>query len=375
VGAFEELSEVAKSLENKYTKQRKERGEKTIGYVCSYVPEEIFYAADILPYRITGKGVADTARADAYLTRVNCTFARCVLELGYNEKYEFLEGAVFMNGCDHIRRCYDNWKAHEKALPFMYILPIPHRLTPQGLQWYKEEVSMLKDAVEQHFGVEIKPEKLAEASTMCNETRRLLRRLYDLRLSDAPPFSGAETQTILTASSVMPKDKFNELLSSLLDEAETRPKAANGKTRLLIAGSLMDDVDFINAVEDLGAVVVTDTLCFGARNVWNLTEESGDPFDALAERYYYHEPCPRMAGEYKRRLSFVKDQAERARVDGAILQHIKFCDMHGTDNALLKHDLEKEGLPVLELERQYGPLADTGRIRTRIQAFLERIGR
>ena len=33
-----------------------------------------------------------------------------------------------------------------------------------------------------------------------------------------------------------------------------------------------------------------------------------------------------------------------------------------------------EGIPVMELERQYGPFADAGRIRTRVQAFLERIG-
>jgi hypothetical protein len=79
---------------------------------------------------------------------------------------------------------------------------------------------------------------------------------------------------------------------------------------------------------------------------------------------------------------FVKDgvvlreeQVEHARVDGAILEHIKFCDLHGTDNALLKIDLERAGIPVLQLERQYGPLGDAGRIRTRVQAFLERIRR
>jgi len=125
----------------------------------------------------------------------------------------------------------------------------------------------------------------------------------------------------------------------------------------------------------LGAVVVTDTLCFGTRYFWDLTDETGDAFDALVERYYNHAPCPRMAGQYKRRLAFVKEQIERARIDGAILEHIKFCDLHGTDNALLKKDLEKAGIPTIELERQYGPLADAGRIRTRVQAFLERIGR
>jgi benzoyl-CoA reductase subunit C len=93
------------------------------------------------------------------------------------------------------------------------------------------------------------------------------------------------------------------------------------------------------------------------------------------DRYFHHVPCPRMYGHYGERLAFLKEQARRARVDGVILEQIKFCDLHGTDNALLKRDLEHANIPALELERQYGPLADAGRVRTRVQAFLERIRR
>jgi len=375
MGAYEELAEVTKTLENSFVKEWKSQGKKVIGYVCSYVPEEIFYAADILPYRITGRGVDDTSQADAHLTRVNCTFCRCLLELGLRGEYDFLEGAVFINGCDHIRRAYDNWEAHKKALPFMYMLPIPHRITPRGLNWYKEEVLSLKEAVENHFGVKITPERLLEANRTCNETRRLIKKLYDMRTDNEPPFTGAEVLTITSASTVMPKMECNKLLNNLLEDAEARPSTAKGKTRLFLTGSLMDDPDFVNNVEDLGAIVVSDALCLGARSFWTLTNENGDAFDSLCDRYYHHEPCPRMAGEFSRRLAFIKEQIARSRAEGVVLETIKFCDMHGTDNALIKFYLEKEGIPVIELERQYGPLADAGRVRTRIQAFLERIGR
>ena len=136
----------------------------------------------------------------------------------------------------------------------------------------------------------------------------------------------------------------------------------------------MDDSAFIENVEDMGAIVVTDALCFGARYFWDLVAENGDAFEALIDRYYQHAPCPRMAGEYRTRLNFILNQVERANVKGAILQHIKFCDLHGTDNALLKRDLEEKGIASIELEREYGPLGDAGRIRTRVQAFLEKLG-
>jgi bzd-type benzoyl-CoA reductase N subunit len=375
MGAFEELAEVSATRENRHVRAWKDNGKKVVGYVCTYLPEEILYAADILPYRLTGKGIEETSQADAYLTRVNCTFSRCCLEVAFGGGFDFLDGAVFINGCDHIRRAYDNWKAHKKALPFMHILPVPHLINDEGLQWYKDEVITFKEKVEDHFGVSIGPERLAEAVSTYNETRTLLRKLYDLRTGDEPPFTGAEALTIVSAGTAMPKAEYNELLKGVLADARTRACVSNGKIRLLVAGSLMDDPEFLESVEGVGAVVVTDTLCFGTRSFWDLTPEGGDPFDALVKRYYEHVPCPRMAGQYERRRAFLKEQAERARVDGAILEHIKFCDLHGTDNALLKKDVEKAGIPVIELERQYGPLADAGRIRTRVQAFLERIGR
>ena len=64
--AFEKLAAVSKELLNPYVSEWKKQGKHVVGYVCSYMPEEILYAADILPFRLTGKGVSDTSQADAY---------------------------------------------------------------------------------------------------------------------------------------------------------------------------------------------------------------------------------------------------------------------------------------------------------------------
>ena len=373
VGAFKELADVPKTLKNRYVNQWKDKGEKVVGYTCTYMPEEILYAADILPYRITGMGVSETSHADAYLSRVNCSFTRCGLELGIRGEYEFLDGAVFINGCDHLNRYYDNWAAQKNAPALMHMLPVPHVLDPDGRLWYKEEVIGLQEAIGGKLQKNVSPEKLDEARTVYNQSRKLLKQLYDGRTGEEQLFSAAEIHSILAARVKMPADEFNRLLTSALEEANRKENTAHNKVRLLVAGSMLDDPEFFENIEDVGATVVADSLCFGARSFWDLTDENGDPFEAIIDRYYNHTPCPRMAGQYTKRLDFIKEQAERARVGGIILEHIKFCDLHGTDNALLKTDLEKAGFPVLELERQYGPLADAGRIKTRIQAFVERI--
>ena len=58
---------------------------------------------------------------------------------------------------------------------------------------------------------------------------------------------------------------------------------------------------------------------------------------------------------------------------GIILQNIRFCDLHGSENGLFEKDFEKMGIPCLRLEREYGPLTETGRMKMRIEAFFERI--
>ena len=82
-----------------------------------------------------------------------------------------------------------------------------------------------------------------------------------------------------------------------------------------------------------------------------------------------------MFDGYPERLSFMLDVAKQANVEGLVLQNIFNCDLHGIDNVMLETDFEENGIPVLILEREYNLLADAGRIRTRVQAFLEQIRR
>jgi bzd-type benzoyl-CoA reductase N subunit len=371
-----ELTTFANTLSNPAVEEWKKAGGKVVGYSCTYVPEEIIHAAGILPFRIRGTGCVGTSVADAWLTRIaNCSFARSVLELALTGEYDFLDGVVFNNGCDHTRRAYENWKAQDKTPSFMHMLPVPHVITDDGLEWYRQEVATFKERLEDSFGVQVTSEKLREAIGVYNESRRLLKQLYGLRAQKAPQITGAETLRVVIASTSMPRKDYNRLLKDKLSEISNRPGITDYRARLMMVGSINDDPALVELIEDLGGLLVADSMCFGARYFWDLNDETGDPMNSITARYYQHIPCPRMYGALSERLDFLTSAAREANVDGIILQAIKFCDLHGVENVLLERALEKEGIPTLKLEREYGPLADTGRFRTRVQAFLEQMGR
>ncbi len=373
--ALAELLEPSSTILGSPVRRWKEQGGKVLGYFCSHVPEEIITAAGMLPFRMRGTGSTETTLADTYLSAYNCTFARHCLDLAFGGAYDFLDGVVIVNGCDHIRRLYDIWR-RKMATPFVHLITAPHTSGDDQVAYFRDELTILKDALEKHFAVAITPEKLQESIRVQNETRGLLRELYERRKQPSPPITGAETLGVVVASTAMPKPAYNELLRLLLSDLDGRDGVSDVRARLLVAGGMLDDPAYVRVIEDLGGLVVTDSLCFGTREFWNqVSEQDKDPMDALA-RYYLKEriPCARTIGEHPRRLQFLREMLEEFKVDGVVLQRLKFCDLWGDENYLLRRELRESGVPVLTLEREY-LLGGQGQLKTRIQAFLESIAR
>jgi benzoyl-CoA reductase/2-hydroxyglutaryl-CoA dehydratase subunit BcrC/BadD/HgdB len=370
-----EFENISGTLLNPYIEDWRQQGKNVLGFNCSYFPEEIAHAAGLLPFRIRATGCTETALADAFLSRANCSFARACLEHLLQGNYEFLDGAVFVYSCDHMCTAHNSWKAHGSLPLIEHIISVPHTLTEYGRNWYREEISNIKERIEEQFGVTATDERLKEAIAACNETQRLQRRLYELRRRAAPPITGSQSLSVLIADGSMPKDEYNRLLKELLEELEVCEESSGSGRRLMVSGSVIDNPAVLEIIENTGGLVISDTLCFGAaRSFREPIREDGDPLDAIVDRYYNQILCPRMFDSYPERFGTAMDIAKQANVEGVILQSIRNCDLHGIDNVMIAKDFEENGIPVLVLEREYDALADAGRIKTRVQAFLERIG-
>lgn len=373
--ALKEFAEVTATLANPAVQEWRRQGGKVVGYFCSYFPEEIVTAAGFLPFRMRATGSNGTELADAYLSSINCSFARHCFNLGLRGEYDFVDGAVWLSTCDHVRRIYDNWKRKVNT-PFVHIMSLPKKIDEPQVGWYRGEMVNLKEALERHFSMRITDERLWEAIRLHNETRRLQRQLYELRKKDNPPITGTEALAVMVAGTAMPKQKYNQLLRELLDEISQREGNADYRARLMILGGILDDPGYIKVIEEQGGLVVTDMLCFGTKIMWkDVAEGTGDPLAALARYYIAERPsCARMFGDYPRRADFVRDMVREFKVDGIIGERLIFCDLWAVEHYMLAKEFNAEGVPYLLLDREY-LLGGIGQLRTRVQAFLETIRR
>ena len=216
--AFQELSDAARTIANPFIEKWKEDGGKVLGYIsCSSMSEEIMTAAGLLPFRMRATGSTDTELSDAHLSSINCSFTRHCLNAALSGELDFLDGLIVPNSCDNVRRIYDHWIRQMKT-PFVRMISLPRKAGEAQVNWFRDEFMNLKAGMEEHFGVEITDARLGEAIRLHNETRRLQRRLYDLRKGEAPLINGAETLTVTVVGTAMPKGRYNELLAELIDD-------------------------------------------------------------------------------------------------------------------------------------------------------------
>lgn len=346
-----------------------DQGKTLMGWVCTYVPEEILYAVGIHPVRITGtRGV--TATADAHMYSNVCSFARACLEEGFKDNYSFLRGYVSVNTCDNIRRLFEVWSRYINP-PFTHILKLPHKVDGDAIDYFAEEVADFKDKLEKFLDKKISDESLHKAIEVYNKTRSSLKEIYRLRIDDHPPISGADVMDVFMAGTIIPRDQYNEKLERLIEVLRSKGGDGKGEFRILLVGSELDSSEYIRTIEELGGLVVCDDLCNGTRYFWDLVETNEPPIKALARRYLTKSPCARMRPNTER-IEHIRSLIQDYRIQGIIYEAIKFCDLYGEDFPLFKEAIKDLDTPILLLNREYG-VAGLGQMRTRIQAFFERL--
>ena len=351
--------------------EHKHQGKKVFGWLCTYVPEEIIHAAGALPIRITGYSKEmELEDGTAYLYINSCSFSRSCLQLGLKGEYNFLDGVAGGSTCDGARRLFDLWRNYIDT-PFYHVLTVPRKYTQSAHDLYHSQVLQFKVHLEEFMGIQITDESLCQSIGVYNESRALLKRLYELRKLDNPPITGTETMEVLNACFRMPKELFNEWLRNLLDELQGSDNASKSRARLMLVGSAITNPELIESIEELGGLIVTDELCTGTR-YWSdpvVLDKNSTPVEAISRRYLNNFPCARMFPSDER-FNRILDLARDFRVDGVISQIIRYCVPYAHDLPLLTERLKANGIPTLALDVEYGT-SGSGQIRTRVQAFLE----
>jgi bzd-type benzoyl-CoA reductase N subunit len=344
---------------------------RTVGYVCSYTPEELILAAGAHPFRLLGTK-QPIRRADAHLQTYCCSLVRGILEEALSGNLDFLDGMVFPHTCDSIQRLSDIWRLN---IPFGFHADVvmPVKLTTASARDYMADVlRKFRRDLEQALSVTITDQALREAVDLTNSIRAALRRLYELRAKSPGLVSGTDVHAVVRASMIMDRRRFRVLLEEYLAEAagKTAPAGAKPPVRLILSGGVCNAPDVYGMIAEAGGAVVWDDLCTGGRYFETPVPATPDPVEGIADRLTRRVVCPAKHRGLTDRADHLVGLVREKDARGVIFLLLKFCDPHAFDYPCLKAALDREGIPSLLMEVE-DPLPPEGQLRTRIEAFLE----
>jgi benzoyl-CoA reductase subunit C len=355
---------------HEYAKQwKREKGALVFGFFGDYVPEEIPYAAGILPVKMFGCQKA-TYIADAHISPEKwCFFCRDCFAEGLSGRYDYLDGLVITVSCFHLQQSFDSWVLH-LPISFHHCLDMPFYVQGDlAKECFLKETERFVDSLEQFIGKVISSDALERAIRIYNKNRHLMRSIYNSMKANAPLLSGSQAMEMVLASTLMDKVEHNNLLEALLIKGAPKDRDNATGPRLMIIGAETDDTETVKLIEALGARVVADLHSSGTRYFWNDVSLNGDLVSSIAARYVDKIPLPQMDFPDDMSASHALKIAIDFKVQGAIILLMPHCDPFQWDIPVLTKKFQENNIPIMVLDLD--PVTITAMTRTRVEAFIE----
>ncbi|MFC2021305.1 2-hydroxyacyl-CoA dehydratase subunit D, partial [Chloroflexota bacterium] len=355
----------------RYAKEwKKKTGGKVLGYFCHYFPEELVYAAGVLPIRVISEYDNDGI-SRRYLYDHFCGHSLGLLAQGLKGNYDFLDGIGYAECCMAIRGAVASWWSHVPT-NYKHFVSMPmHVDHPSAKTFLRTELSAFKRELEEWTGKPITDKDLDHAIDVYNTSRSLMRQVYELRRLDNTKVSGTEAFDMIASSQTMDKEEHNKLLKDALSKLPKRKVPDNNRARIMLLGSEISETSLVRLIESMGATVVADFLCNGSNYIWNNVIPQDDLLMAIAERYLDRLRCPMKDTVNRRRPRQIMDLALDYNVQGVVYAIQRFCHPHQWDRHLIEEAFKEKLIPLHNIE--YDGSIPMMEFQTRIEAFIDTV--
>ncbi len=379
---FEDLLQNA---DNVLVQQAKKEGRVCIGNICYQLPEVLLNLPGCFSVRMRAPRTSSMEMGTYYMTSLSCEYCRAVLERSLEGGFNFLDCIFDAYACSQMTSCMENIAhlgccSEENPDFFVQHVDTPMKADDNGVDHLTRMCrARVLEKLEESFGIDVSDDALRKAVEEHNELCRVIQEIGSYRKLEEPTITGYEFGVLCLASYCAPHDLIMDKLKETAKELKTRKpdQKKDYRVKILLAGSEVDDPDFIKLIEESGARVVADRYCFGSfpgRVEIPLNDEE-DVLTQICRHTVMQCQCPRYidAERIAQRKEYLDALAREYHADGIMIQQMNFCNFWPYERTGAARILSEEyGWPVLNVDRPYTS-GSSGQMRTRVQAFVESI--
>mgnify|MGYP000268905636 FL=1 len=352
----------------------KAQGKKVVGVLPYYAPEELVYAAGIVPMGIWGSNTKTISRAKEYCATFYCTIAQLALEMLLDGTMDGLDGIITPTICDTLRPMSQNFRvAMGDKMSVIFLAHPQNRFEEFGLQFTVDQYNHVKKELEKIAGREITNDDIQNAIKVYNESRAARRKFVKLASDHCDVITPTNRSAVLKAFHFMLKDEYIAKLNELNAELEKLPVCDWQGTKVVTSGIICDNPALLAAFEENNIAIAADDVAHESRSFRTDVPENADPMMALAQQFAnvdYEVLLYDPKSSENRRGEFVANLVKESGAQGLVLFMQQFCDPEEMEYPYLKKALQAADVPHIKLgiDQQ---MRDFGQARTAIQAFAD----
>ena len=353
----------------------KAEGKKVIGVLPYYAPEELVYAAGMVPMGIWGSNNKSIVRAKEYCATFYCTIAQLALEMLLDGTMDQLDGLITPTICDTLRPMSQNFRVSiGEKIPTIFLAHPQNRFAPWGVQFCVDQYTNVKKMLEKIAGKEITNEDIKAAIKVYNASRAARREFVKLANDHCDVVTPTLRSAVLKASFFMLKDEYTEKLVALNNELKALPVCDWKGVKVVTSGIIVDNPTLLKIFEDNNIAIAADDVAHESRSFRvDAPEDEEDGLKALAMQFKamdYDILLYDPASAENRRGEFVANMVKESGAQGLVLFMQQFCDPEEMEYPCLKKALDEAGIPHIKLgvDQQ---MRDFGQASTAIQAFAD----
>ena len=366
-------------------RQHARDGGKVVATYCVFVPDEIILAAGAIPVGLCAGTSFSIPVAEQVLPRNTCDLIKSSFGFKLGRTCPYVQASHLIVGettCDGKKKMFEILSEYQPV----HVMEVPNKKNRVSRDLWLAEVTSFKGVVEKLTANQVTPDKLADAIRLMNGKRRALQRLARARRAHPSPISGKDALLVTQVSFYDDVARDTRQINALCDELEERIGGGQG----VLSGQSSADpgvgvphghpqLEAAPPAGNLGRRRGGRGICIGTRAFSDLVAEDQttveDQLQAIARTLHadplrlFHPQC-RNVSRYRPARQGVQG-GRSGPLQSVRFGPLLFCHTYAMEAIRVARALEKEGIPLLALETDYGE--DSGQLRTRIDAFLEMI--
>lgn len=343
-------------------------GKRAVGCMLEFCPEEIVYAANMLPVGLWGADI-ELREVKRYFPAFFCAPIQQSMELALQGAFDGVLSAVIVPIlCDALKSAGQNWRIAVPEIPMIPVVYPQNRQIKAGQRFMESELREVKARLEQICGRPISEDALNRSINVYNEYRLSMQEFSSVASRHTDVITAFARHNVFMNGFLRDKADYTMLVRELTSELKKLPEV-KPRRAVALTGIALDTERVLRCMEENGFAVTADMLAQESLQVETLVPENGSALERIAA-WWSNVRCSSLTlDEKKLRADKLVEFVSSGLADGIIVAMPAFCDPEEYDYPILCEALQQKGIAQIGLELS-GP-SGCEQACSRIQAFAE----